>query len=107
MQFAVRVAARAKVYHLQPRLARLSQQNVLRLEIPVNDLVSPDQTESDTEGVGKVSDESRTESDKLVLLDQLIEVDGHEFKDDAGMAAEDETVLDVDNIGRVCLIFSQ
>ena len=73
----------------------------------MNDLVPPDEAEGNTEGVGKVTDKSRTESHELVLLDKLVEVDGHEFKDDAGVASEDEAVLDMDKVGRVSLVFSQ
>ena len=107
MKLAVRVTTGAKVNHLQSRLAWLSEKNVLGFEISVDDLISPDEAESNAKGVSKVTDESRTEPYELVLLDQFVEVDGHQFKDNAGVASKDEAVLDVDNIGSVCLIFSQ
>ena len=73
----------------------------------MDDLIPLHQAQSDADGVSEVPHQPRTEANKLVLLDQLVEVDGHELEHETSVTSEDETVLDVDNVASVGLVFSQ
>ena len=54
--------------------------------------------------MGKFAHQLQTEALKLVLLYQLVEVDGEEFERDADVVAEDEAIVQVDHIHLVVLI---
>ena len=73
----------------------------------MDDFVPVESVQALQQTVGKLPHQLKRKPLELVLLDQFVEVDGHQFKDNAGVASKDEAVLDVDNIGCVCLIFSQ
>ena len=54
--------------------------------------------------MGKLADQLETESLKLVLLDQFVQVDGQQFEGDAHVIAEDKTVVQVNNVHLVVLV---
>lgn len=54
--------------------------------------------------VGELPNQLQGEALELVLLDQLIEVDGEKLEGDAGVAPEAEVVIHVDDVERVVLV---
>ena len=106
-QPALGVAAGAEVDQFDARQAVLLQQDVFRLQIAVNDLLSVDQTECYRYGVGELPHHPNFHPSELVLLDQLEQVQRHQLEDDAHVPTEYKVVLDVDHVGCVAGILAQ
>ena len=70
----------------------------------MNNLVSEEEVEALEERVSELPDQLEAEPLKLVLLDQLIQVDGEQLEGDAGVGAEGEVVIHVDDVERVVLV---
>ena len=54
--------------------------------------------------MGKLANQLQTEALKLVLFNQLVKVDGEQFKGDADMIAENKTIVQMNNIHLVILV---
>jgi hypothetical protein len=54
--------------------------------------------------LGKNTDESRAQTTKLVLLDQLIKIDTEQFKDQTEMLPVDESILQTKQVVVVVLV---
>ena len=90
--------------YLNSAPALLLQENILRLHVTVNDLVSEEKVQTLEQGMSKLSDQLQTEPLELVLLDQLVEVDAEQLEGDAGVGPEGEVVEQVDDVVGVVLV---
>ena len=90
--------------YLNSAAALLLQEDVLRLHVAVDDLVPVEEVEALQQRVRELADELEAEPLELVLLDELVEVDGEELEGDAGVVAEREVVEEVDDVVRVVLV---
>lgn len=53
---------------------------------------------------GEPPDQTQTQSFKIVKLQEVVEVDAHQFEGDAEMLSEDDVVLHVNDVHRVFLV---
>jgi len=70
----------------------------------VDDFVPVQRIQTLQKAVGELPNQLQGEALELVLLDQLVEVDGEKLEGDAGVAPEAEVVIHVDDVERVVLV---
>lgn len=54
--------------------------------------------------MGKLADQLQAEALELILLDQLIQVDGEQLEGDADVVAEDEAIVQVNDVHLIVLV---
>lgn len=70
----------------------------------MDDFVPVQRVQTLQKAVGELPNQLQREALELVLLDQLVEVDGEKLEGDAGVAPEAEVVIHVDDVERVVLV---
>lgn len=70
----------------------------------MDDAVAGQSLETLKERVGKLADQLEAEPLELILLNEFVEVDGEELKRDANVIAEDEAVMEVDDVHLIVLV---
>ena len=91
-------ARRPKVNHFDPRLIHCLQEDVLRLEVAVDDLVLPHVGETDQDLDGEASDQVLGDALEVVVFDEFVEVDGEHFEGDAEMVSPEEVFAHFDDV---------
>lgn len=94
-------AAGAKVDDLDARLVGALQKNILRLEVTMNEGLFPQVLESLKYLDGKPANQRERHSFEVVVLDELVEVDGEQLEGNDEMLPEHAVVFDSDDVVRV------
>jgi hypothetical protein len=97
-------AAGPKVDDLDGVLVGVLQQDVLRLQVAVDDVVLVQKGERLQDLDAKAPDAVHAESLVVVVLDRLVQVDGQQTEADAQVVAEVKVVDQVDDVGVVLRI---
>lgn len=74
--------------YLDPAPSLLLEQHVLRLHVAVDDLVPVEEVQALQQRVRELPHQLQREALELVLLDQLVQVDGKQFERQAGKKDE-------------------
>jgi len=90
-------AAGAKVDDLDFCVQRMAEQDVFGLQITVDDPVLLEQIEGAENLLGKPADQPKREATEGIRLDELVKIHVQKLGRDAEMAAEVETVSEVDH----------
>jgi len=86
----------------------LLQQDVLRLQVTVDDVVPVQGVQTLQDGVSKLPDQREAEALELVLLDQLIQVHAQQFKGHTDVVPEGEVLQHVDDVhGGVMVLLTE
>jgi hypothetical protein len=80
----------AKVNDANVSFASLTQEDILRLEIAMNDALLLKENQTGEELTGEAADEWKREADEVVSADELVEVDREAGRNNAKMGAEVE-----------------
>ena len=70
----------------------------------MNNAVFLERVETLEDAVGELAHELKTETLKLVFLNEFVEVHGEEFESDADMIPEHETVQHVNDVVRIFFV---
>ena len=90
--------------YLDSAPALLLEQHVLRLHVAVDDLVPVEQVQALQQRVRELAHQLQREALELVLLDELVQVYAEQLEGEAGVAAEGEVVVQVDDVVRVVFV---
>lgn len=92
VHFLVLEAAGAKVDHLDRRLGRVLEQDILWLEIAVHDTMKTKKRKRGKNLDRKTTNERGRESSESIRLDEFVKIDTEQLRNDAEMRAKGERV---------------
>lgn len=90
--------------YLDAAATLLLEEDVLRLHVAVDDFVPVEGVETLEQRVRELAHQLEAEALELVLLDELVQIDGQQLERDAHVRAEREVVVHVDDVHGIVLV---